>query len=284
MRIIITESQFERFLIAETKQSVISDEKLGKAKNIVNKLVSRGFSIENASAMAGNMWAESKFDSSAESGNGAIGLIQWLGDRKKALVSLANYKGISWSNEDLQLDFIKIELKDGYKLDNGKFIPNLDKDIKSSNKYEVNNFKNVMKADTIQKKAVTFAKDVERCGSCDGTIDIRKESAKRIHDYVVGKYKPTVKKSNSVSDKKETKGSHSIGSVIYPKKDGDGYANVRQKPNRDSDRVAKIVSPNKIGTISEIKADDSGVNWYKVILDKKIDGQTTGWVRSDVVQ
>lgn len=284
MRIIITESQFNRFLLTETKQVVITDEKLGKAKSIVNKLVGRGFSIENASAMVGNMWAESSLDSSSKSPNGAIGLLQWLSDRKKALMSFVGHRGVDWTDENSQLDFIKSELINGYKLDSGKFIPNLPKDIKTSSNYEVNNFNHVVKSDTIREKAVTFAELVERCGECDGTIDIRKESAKKIHDYIVGKYKPTVKKSNSVSDKKETKGSHSIGSVIYPKKVGDGYANVRQKPNRDSERIVKIVTPNKIGTISEIKTDDSGMKWYKVILDKKIEGQTTGWVRSDVIQ
>jgi len=69
----------------ETKQEVITDEYLDKAKSIVTKLQNRGFGLDDACAMAGNIWAESQFDSSAEGYNGAFGLLQWLGDRKKAL-------------------------------------------------------------------------------------------------------------------------------------------------------------------------------------------------------
>jgi hypothetical protein len=284
MRIIITETQFKRVLLNETKQDIITDEYLDKAVSIVKKLVSRGFSADHGCAMAGNMWAESKFDSSVESPNGAIGLMQWLGDRKKALINFALHKKSKWSNENTQLDFIKIELIDGYKLNNGEHIPNLPKDIKSSDKYEVNNFNSAMKADTIRKKAVKFATLVERCGDCDGTIDIRKESAKRIHDYIAGIYSPTSKKNTKSTEKKQSKNSDKIGSVVYPKKSGDGYVNVRAKADRDSDRIVKITTPNKVGKVTEEKTDSDGNKWYKVTLDKKVGNYTSGWVRSDIVE
>jgi hypothetical protein len=283
MRIIITETQLKRVLLNETKQEVITDEYLNKAVSVVKKLISRGFSKDQACAMAGNMWAESKFDATEESPNGALGLLQWLGDRKKSLANFATHKESKWSNEDIQLDFIKIELKDGYKID-GEFIPNLPKDIKGANKYEVNNFNSAMKGDTIQKKAVNFAELVERCGGCDGTIDIRKQSAKRIYDYIAGSYVPTIKKETKPVEKKQSSGSNKVGTVIYPKKSGDGYVNVRAKGNRDSDRIVKISSPSKIGKVTEEKTDGEGKKWYKVTLDKKVGEYTSGWVRSDMVE
>jgi hypothetical protein len=285
MRIIITETQLKKVLLYETKQEVVTDEYLDKAKDIVTKLQNRGFGLDAACAMAGNIWAESQFDSTNEGSNGAFGLLQWLGDRKKALNSLASHRGVDVNSEKLQLDFIKIELKDGYKV-GGELIPNLPSGIKDSPKFEINQFNSAMKSDTTPAKAESFATKSERCGDCGGTINIRKQSAKRIHDYINGTYKKTngnVKSTTSATTKKEEKGSHSVGSTVYPK-ESEGYANVRKDANRESDRVAKIMSPNKIGTITKIKTDDDGYQWYQVTLDKKVDGFTTGWVRSDAIK
>jgi len=279
MRIIITETQLKKVLLYETKQEVITDEYLDKAKEIVTKLQNRGFGLDAACAMAGNIWAESQFDSTNEGSNGAFGLLQWLGDRKKALNSLASHRGVDATSEKLQLDFIKIELKDGYKV-GGELIPNLPSDIIASPKYEINQFNSAMKSDTIPAKAESFATKSERCGTCNGTIDIRKQSAKRIHDYINGTYK---KSSGTTTKKTEEKGSHSVGSTVYPK-ESEGYANVRKDADRDSDRVAKILSPNKIGKITSSKTDEDGYVWYKVTLDKEVDGIKTGWVRSDAIK
>ena len=283
MRIIITETQLKRVLLYETKQQVITDEYLDKAKDIVTKLQNRGFSLDSACAMAGNIWAESQFDSSSEGSNGAFGLLQWLGDRKKALNSLAVHRKVDTTSEKLQLDFIKIELKDGYKI-GGEFIPNLPKDIKDAHEYEIDQFNGAMKSDTIPAKAYSFAKKVERCGDCGGTLDIRKQSAKRISDYINGTYsKSSTKSTPSSTTKKEVSGSHSVGSTVYPK-ESEGYANVRKDANRDSDRIVKVMTPNKIGKITKVKIDGDGNEWYQVTLDKKIDGFTTGWVRSDAIK
>lgn len=282
MRIIITETQLKKVLLFETKQEVITDEYLDKAKDIVTKLQNRGFSLDSACAMAGNIWAESQFDSTSEGSNGAFGLLQWLGDRKKALNSLAVHRKVNATSEKLQLDFIKIELKDGYKI-GGEFIPNLPKDIRDSHEYEMNQFNGAMKSDTIPAKAYSFAKKVERCGDCGGTLDIRKQSAKRIHDYINGTYKKTNNNIKITAAKKEENGSHSVGSTVYPK-ESEGYANVRKESNRESDRIVKIMYPEKIGKITKIKNDDEGYTWYQITLDKKVDGFTTGWVRSDAVK
>ena len=269
MRIIVTESQFKRVLLVETKTEVLPDDRLGRAKSLVKKLMSRGFNLEESSAMVGNMWIESGFDPTITSGNGAIGLMQWLNEpRKSALISFALHLGTSWTDEETQLDFIKVELQDGYELSNGKIIG-------KGGDYEVSQFNSAMGGDTIRKKAENFAKQVERCGGCDGTINNRKESAKKLYDYIKGTYKP--------KETKEIKKSNPSYSVVCPKKDGDGYVNVREKADRDSERIAKITSPSKVGKVSEEIIDSDGNKWYKVTLDKKVDNYTVGWVRSDVV-
>jgi hypothetical protein len=282
MRIIITENQLKRILLTETKQSVITDEYLDKAKSFVSKLTGKGFTLEQSCAMAGNVWAESKFDPAIKSSNGAIGFLQWLGDRKKALISYATHKESKWSDESIQINFIVIELKKGYKLSDGEFIPNLSKEIKNSNEYEMNNFNSAMKGDTIPQKARNFAVKVERCGDCDGTLSIRSQSAKRIYDFIQGTYNTTGNKSKT-GEKTKDKSSHSVGDVIYPK-ESDGYANIRKEPSTSSERIVKISSPNSIGTISKVETDDQKNKWFKVTLSKKVDNYSSGWVRSDVVK
>ena len=282
MRIIISETQLKNILLTETKQSIIPDDKLSTAVTFVNKLINRGFDLTHGCAMVGNMWIESKINPTEGNENGPYGLLQWLGDRLDALKSYANYEGKSFQSSDIQLDFIKIELLNGYKMNNGKFIPNISQKLKNSNTYEADRFSDAMKADTVPQKAVGFAKKVERCGDCSGTIDLRRDSAKKIHDFITGEYKPK-QNGNGTKEKTTTKDSI-IGKEIYPKKGGDGYVNIREKADRESVRITKITSPNKIGVVLEVQTDSDGNKWYKVKLNKKVDSYVNGWVRSDMVQ
>ena len=116
MRIIITENQLKTILLTETKTIVVPDNQLDRAKSLVDKLKGKGFTLSQSAAMVGNMWIESGFDPDSESSNGAIGLMQWLGNRKSALKKYAEHKGTDWTSENTQLNFIKVELKDGYEL------------------------------------------------------------------------------------------------------------------------------------------------------------------------
>jgi hypothetical protein len=275
MRIIITENQLKTILLTETKTIVVPDNQLDRAKSLVDKLKGKGFTLSQSAAMVGNMWIESGFDPDSESSNGAIGLMQWLGNRKSALKKYAEHKGTDWTSENTQLNFIKVELKDGYELSDGQVIA-------KGGDYEVNQFDNAMKGDTIHKKAENFATMVERCGTCDGTLSNRKQSAKKIYDYINGDYKKTDKTTTTTTDKKES-GKYSVGSTIYPKV-SEGYVNVRKEASRNSDRIVKIESPNKIGKITKITTDSNGYDWYKVTLDKSVDGYTSGWIRSDAVK
>jgi hypothetical protein len=281
MRIIITENQLNLLLLEESnKQKVIFGDYIKKGVYIAKKLISIGFSVDQASVIVGNMWAETTLDWTAgNSVDGPYGLLQWRGDRLKALKKNATHTGRKMSNIDTQLDFVKVELLNDY-LHKGKFIPNLPKDIKNSPKYESNMFDNAMKADTIQSKAKQFALNVERCGKCGGSIPIRKKSAQVIHDFLTNKTTSvsTTNKTTSVSKK-------SIGDVIYPKNvsGGDNYVNVRKYADRESDKISTIKHPNKIGSIIKTFVDSKGLNWYKVKLTKPVSGIDSGWVRSDVV-
>lgn len=73
--------------------------------SIIDKLVTKhGFSPMLASAFAGNMFHESKFDPKAVNPNGFVGLVQWGGGRRDTLKSKP-----SWNTIDTQLNFVKGE-------------------------------------------------------------------------------------------------------------------------------------------------------------------------------
>ena len=82
-------------------------------QQVVSGLMSRGFSKEESSAIAGNISAESSFKTGVTNSIGAFGLMQWLGSRKQQLFEFAKSQNKDPSDLNLQLDFIKKELKGG---------------------------------------------------------------------------------------------------------------------------------------------------------------------------
>lgn len=92
------------------------------AKSLLDGLVQRGFSKEEAAAIVGNLFAESRFRTDAVNPtSGAYGLMQWLGGRKSRLISFAKERGKSASDLQVQLDYIKWELKGGNAYESAQF-------------------------------------------------------------------------------------------------------------------------------------------------------------------
>lgn len=83
-------------------------------RTVMNGLIDRGFSREEAAAITGNIAIESQFDTGALGDNGtAFGLMQWRFGRREALERLAAERGVSPNNLDVQLDFATHELRRG---------------------------------------------------------------------------------------------------------------------------------------------------------------------------
>lgn len=130
-----------------------------KAGELVSGLVARGFTREEASAIVGNLWAESGFNTGAVNpSSGAYGLMQWLGGRKDKLISFAQQKNKPASDLDVQLDYIAWELKGG-------------------NQYESAQFQKAMSyGSDIASKTRGFAMEVERAGA----HELQSSMAKRV--------------------------------------------------------------------------------------------------------
>ena len=128
----------------EYKTPKLAQSQVAQGQAIRDGLLKRGFSREETSAVLGNLFAESGFNPEAEApSTKAYGLMQWLGERKEKLQTLANERGVEISDLDLQLDHIANELK-------------------GQNRYETSQFNKAMKGNTIAEKARLFGKLVER--------------------------------------------------------------------------------------------------------------------------
>jgi Phage tail lysozyme len=126
------------------KEPKFSREQKEKGLQIKQGLIDRGFTNDEAAAIVGNLYAESGFKPHAVNPTSkAFGLAQWLGSRKKRLIEKAEQTGVAVDSLDLQLDFLKEELKGG-------------------NRYETAQFNKAMAAQTIEEKSHLFAKFVER--------------------------------------------------------------------------------------------------------------------------
>jgi len=127
------------------------------AKALLDGLVKRGFSKEEAAAIVGNLYAESGFRTDATNPtSGAYGLMQWLGGRKSRLISFAKDKGKSASDLETQLDYIRWELAGG-------------------NQYETAQFAAAMASgSTLSAKTRGFAEKVERASPAELNASMKK--------------------------------------------------------------------------------------------------------------
>ena len=78
-------------------------------------LLDAGYSEIAAAGVMGNIYGESGFNSAAiEGGSGeGHGLCQWSFGRKEQLFAFAAARGVDWTDEDLQVEFLLAELTPG---------------------------------------------------------------------------------------------------------------------------------------------------------------------------
>lgn len=86
------------------------------AKEAKNYLVQKGLKPHEAAGVVGNLIQESAMDPGITNSIGAFGLAQWLGPRKKALVSWAKGRGKDPSDLYTQLDYIMEEPMESAKM------------------------------------------------------------------------------------------------------------------------------------------------------------------------
>lgn len=84
----------------------------GVAGQIYDFLLSKGIPPVGAAAILGNIDGESSLNPAAiNPSSGASGLCQWMGGRFDKLKSLANSKGVSWTDINVQLEHLGNEFE-----------------------------------------------------------------------------------------------------------------------------------------------------------------------------
>jgi len=96
---------------------LLTFEKSDTQKQIFQLLIAGGFNAGQTSAIMGNMYRESKFNSASEEAgtNMGYGLAQWTGDRRVALEAFAKQKGVAVTDIPMQIEFLLKEYKETYK-------------------------------------------------------------------------------------------------------------------------------------------------------------------------
>lgn len=85
------------------------------SKKITNFLLDKGLSKHAVAGIVGNLYAESKFDTSVlGDGKTSGGIAQWHADRFANLKQFASQNGKDWRDLDLQLNFLWYELTTKY--------------------------------------------------------------------------------------------------------------------------------------------------------------------------
>lgn len=131
----------------------------GTADGVIDSLVKKGWTKEQAAGIAANLWAESKFDPKATGDGGkAYGVGQWHPDRQNDFKNLFK-KDIRDSTLEEQLMFLTYEMNQG-------------KEQKAGDK--------LRKAKTAEEAAAIVSKDYERPADREGEAAKRAAAAKQI--------------------------------------------------------------------------------------------------------
>lgn len=129
----------------------------GQANDVVTYFLDNGFTLNQSIGVAGNIQAESNFNSLASGDSGtAFGIAQWRGSRLENLKKYAADRNQNMNDFNVQLAFILYELKN----------------------YEKTALQKLKEADTLEAATFNFAKYYERPQS--STIPKRLDYSKEI--------------------------------------------------------------------------------------------------------
>lgn len=159
-------------------------------------LIDEGYSKIAAAAVMGNIEQESHFDSTAVNSIGASGLCQWLNGRKDNLVKYAESKGVEWTDEETQIEYLLGEIKEGG--DSSKYATY---QLSPNNGYQRSDWEDATNLDTATE---AFEALFERSGG--SALENRKSYAKKHYDEFKNKSRPQRKRGNGAEDESSTPG------------------------------------------------------------------------------
>ena len=143
-----------------------------------------GYSEEATAGVMGNIQQESSFNAtSVNSSSGASGMCQWLGGRKDGLVAYASSKGVDWTDENTQIEYLIGEITEGGGADGYATYQ-----LMSTHGYSPSDWVN---ATTPEDAAVAFCWTFERPGDAEANLTNRQNAAREYYNEFHGRTKPS---------------------------------------------------------------------------------------------
>jgi murein DD-endopeptidase MepM/ murein hydrolase activator NlpD len=177
----------EEIIKQSTSKVGARPEGMNTKQSVMYGLQKRGFTKEEAAAVAGNVDAESSFRAGIVNSIGAVGYMQWLGPRKQGLFNYAQSLGKDWSDPEVQLDYIALERSGEsvkYSGPNSSEKANYDKAFASG--------------DPIQM-AADFGRFVERpsAAELEGSMNTRIRGAQSAYETDITTYTPVLDENST---------------------------------------------------------------------------------------
>lgn len=161
------------------------------AEKVWNFLIEQGYSEIAVAGLMGNIHQESGGFNPAIVENGGsgegIGLIQWSFGRRDKLESYAQARGKDWSDVELQLDYLLMELQGGSQYAEDGWNGNRQAQVAWEN------------ASTTEEAATIFCDEFERPNEKWKRLDVRKSWAAKYYEQFQGTYDPNASSVQSGS-------------------------------------------------------------------------------------
>lgn len=139
-----------------------------------------GYSDEQVAGVMGNIYAESSFNSSAVNpSSGASGLCQWLYGRKTQLCAYAESKGVEWTDEETQIEYLIGELDSSGNGANGYAT------------YQLSGNDSWLRSTTVEGATRDFYNGFERGGDSQYGGTKRPDAAQKYYDQFHNASKPS---------------------------------------------------------------------------------------------
>lgn len=201
----------------------------GNAEKIWGYLSQQGFSSEATAGIMGNLMQESGLDPNATNSNGAYGIGQWMGGRKKNLEKFAEGKGLKANSLEAQLQFLMHELEGG--------------DSRTASILNENGGLGALKgSNNVDSATSLFEKAFERSGG---------DSMGKRQNYADGFYDKysSAQFSTTPSNKSGGGGSVKVDSTITVNVKGDEKVSDKVNDKDDITKVANLIQSKVYGSM-----------------------------------
>lgn len=237
----------EEIIKQSTSKVGARPEGMNTKQSVMYGLQKRGFTKEEAAAVAGNVDAESSFRPGIVNSIGAVGYMQWLGPRKQGLFNYAQSVGKDWSDPEVQLDYIALERS-------GESVK-----YSGPNSSEKANYDKAFASGDPTQMAADFGRFVERpsAAELEGSMNTRIRGAQSAYETDATTYTPVLDENSTPQQIEEAR-----KTLIENRKNARLAAGIREAYNQASPTSSDaVIDPTNdlYGNVIEMQRKVAGI-------------------------